>query len=75
MSVHMLEAAGSAAAALKLAANISVFLFLIWSMYFATSTDFGIVRDILAFVALVLFSGFVGMLLFGMTFAPLLFEW
>lgn len=63
------------AAVLKLAANIAVSIFLIWSVYFATSTDLGFWRGIIAFIGLVMFVGFVGMIPFGTTFAPILFEW
>jgi hypothetical protein len=63
------------AALLKLASNFAVFFFLVWSMYFVTNPHFGIVRGIVAFVVLGLFSGFVGMFPFGTTFAPILFEW
>jgi hypothetical protein len=72
MAMH---AIGAIAASLKLAANTAVFVFLIWSTFFATTTNFGLWRGILAFVALTMFLGLVGMVPFGTTFAPLLFEW
>jgi hypothetical protein len=70
-----MQAINAIAAALKLAANTAVFVFLIWSMYFASSTSFGLWTGVIAFIALTMFSGLVGMFPFGTTLAPILFEW
>jgi hypothetical protein len=61
--------------AVKLAANLAVFIFLVWSMYFVGDADFGLVRGVIAFFLLSFFTGFVGMIPFGTTFAPIIFEW
>lgn len=71
----VLQAISAIAAVLKLAANAAVFMFLIWSVYFASATNFGLWRGMIAFIALSVFAGFVGMFPFGTTFAPILFEW
>jgi hypothetical protein len=71
----VMQAISAIAAVLKLAANTAVFIFLIWSTHFATAASFGVWRGILAFVALTMFAGLVGMFPFGTTFAPILFEW
>ena len=60
---------------LKAVSGLVVFGFLVWSMYFQGSYEFGIFKGIVAFFLLSLFSGFTSMFPFGTTFAPLLFEW
>ena len=60
---------------LKAISGFVVLGFLVWSMYFQGSYEFGVFKGIVAFFLLLLFSGFTSMLPFGTTFAPILFEW
>lgn len=61
--------------ALKAISGIVVFGFLLWSMYFQGTYEFGFFKGLLAFFVLSIFSGFTAMIPFGTTFAPILFEW
>jgi len=62
-------------ALLKSISGFAVFVFLIYSLYFTGNYELSIFRGILAFVALAFFIGFLSMIPFGTTFAPILFEW
>lgn len=61
--------------ALKAISGFVVFGFLVWSMYFQGSYEIGVLRGIVAFALLLIFSGVAAMIPFGTTFAPILFEW
>jgi len=60
---------------LKLISIFTVWGFLIWSIYFTGDYEFGILRGILAFFIIGIFIGFVSMIPFGLSFAPIIFEW
>ena len=60
---------------LKSLSGLVVFGFLVYSMYFMGHYDLGVIKGVLAFIFLLLFTGFVAMIPFGTTFAPILFEW
>ena len=62
-------------AILKAVSGIIIFVFLIYSMYFTGSYELTLLKGIVAFILLSLFSSVLTMIPFGTTFAPILFEW
>jgi len=65
----------STGAKLKSVSGLLVFGFLIYSLYFTGYYELTIFTGILALVILSIFGGFISMIPFGTTFAPILFEW
>ena len=57
MSSRATDWIAATAAMLKPVANFAVFIFLIWSTYFATDIHIGLIKGILAFVAVSIFAG------------------
>lgn len=60
---------------LKPLTGILIFGFLIYSMFFTGHYELTFGKGIVAFILLLLFSGFVSMIPFGTTASPILFEW
>jgi hypothetical protein len=66
---------GGAGAILKNIAGLIVFIFLVYSLYFTGSFELTIFKGILGIVLLLIFCVTSSMIPFGITFAPIIFEW
>jgi hypothetical protein len=59
----------------KSISGIAVFVFLIWTTYFSGYFELSFLRGIIIFIIIAMFLGFLSGIPFGITFAPVIFEW
>ena len=60
---------------LKSISGLAVFVFLIWTTYFSGYFELSFLRGIIIFIIIAIFLGFLSGIPFGITFAPIIFEW
>ena len=60
---------------LKSISGIAIYVFLIWTTYFSGYYELSFFRGIIIFIIIGTFLGFVSYIPFGITFAPVIFEW